>query len=252
MKREATSRVVRLTIALATASVNPATSARQGEGEIRLQPRGVLSARGVTLRELIDYAYQRHPFDERQVIGGPSWIDTARFDVVATARGDHWIDADGAPRRTWSMLRTLLGERFKLRVEEEKRNRSIYVLTHATKDGRLGRGIRQTSVDCGAVMRERARPPAGSWGPPCGMKRPPNRLFANTVTMPTLASMLSLYVDRQVVDGTGLAGRFDVQLEAIEITAAPDYRPGPSDIVVSRAAAQTIYIAVRQQLGLKL
>ena len=273
MDREAILRGVRVTVALATAaiganaqvpadsvelafasaSVKPAaSSARVGQGGIRLQRGGVLSARAVTLRELIDYAYQRYPFDEQQVVDGPSWIDTARFDVVARAPQEHWIDADGAPRRTWAMLRRLLAERFKVRVEEEKRNRSIYVLTQARSDGQLGPGIRRTNVDCGAVMRGQARPPAGGWGPPCGMKTPPNRLFANTVTMPTLASMLSWYVDREVVDGTGLAGRFDVQLEAIEIKADPDYRPGPSDIAVARAASQSIYIAVRLQLGMKL
>jgi uncharacterized protein (TIGR03435 family) len=271
--REAVLRLARLTVALATAavaanaqvpadsvelafasaSVKPAaSSARAGQGGIRLQRGGVLSATAVTLRELLDYAYQRHPFDDRQVIGGPVWLDTARFDVVARAPQDHWIDADGAPRRTWAMLRKLLTERFKLRVEEEKRNRSMYVLTQVTKDGPFGPGIRRTKVDCGAVMRGQARPPAGGWGPPCSMKRPPRRLVANTVTMPTLASLLSWHVDREVVDGTGLAGRFDVQLEATEIKAAPDYRPGPSDLALPRPAAHTIYVAVREHLGLKL
>jgi uncharacterized protein (TIGR03435 family) len=237
----------------ASASIKPAASPlRETQRGIRLQPRGVLSATAVTLRELIEYAYQQHPFDQPEVIGGPAWIDTARFDVVGRAGKEHWIDADGASRRTWAMLRTLLRERFKLRIEEDRRNRSIYLLKQVASRGQLGPGIRPTRVDCGAIMRGEARPPQGSSGPPCGVKNPPHRLFANAVTMGTLASLLSSYVDRPVVDGTGLPGRFDLQLEAIEITAGADYQPGPSDIALARHTSQTVYIAVRRQLGLKL
>jgi uncharacterized protein (TIGR03435 family) len=238
-------------LAFASASVKRASLPGNPRG-IRLQRGGTLSAMGVTLRELIEYAYQRHPFDRREVIGGPAWIDSARFDILARAAGEHWFDADGAPRKTWAMLRTLLTERFKLRVEEEKRDLPVYVLMRAGSAGQLGPMIRGTAVDCGAVMRGQARAPQGSQAPPCGTKTPPGRLFANAVSMPTLASLLSSHVDRPVIDGTGLAGRFDVQLEAGEIKAAPDYQPGPSDLALARTAAPSIFVAVRQQLGLKL
>jgi uncharacterized protein (TIGR03435 family) len=70
--------------------------------------------------------------------------------------------------------------------------------------------------------------------------------------MPALASMLSLHLERPVVDSTGLTGRFDVQLEASEIKAAPDYKPGPSDLGLPPSAGPSIFVAVREQLGLKL
>jgi hypothetical protein len=38
-----------------------------------------------TVRELVEYAYQRHAFDRREVTGGPAWIDADRFDVVVKA-----------------------------------------------------------------------------------------------------------------------------------------------------------------------
>lgn len=60
-----------------------------------------------TLRELVQYAYQRHAFDRREVTGGPAWIDADRFDVLAKPPAEHTIDADASFRQTWSMIRTL-------------------------------------------------------------------------------------------------------------------------------------------------
>jgi uncharacterized protein (TIGR03435 family) len=67
-----------------------------------------------------------------------------------------------------------------------------------------------------------------------------------------LASLLSRHLDRPVIDRTGLSERFDIELEAAEIKAAPDYQPGPSDLALPPAAGPTIFVAVREQLGLKL
>jgi uncharacterized protein (TIGR03435 family) len=237
----------------ASASVRPTTAAvPAGVRGIRLQPAAGFSATAVTLRELIEFAYRRHAFDRREVTGGPAWIDSARFDVVARAAGEHVIDADGSPRQTWAMVRALLEDRFKLRIREKSRDRPVYLLTLARHDGQLGPRLRRTEIDCGAVMRgERPQVQPGQ-GPPCGMKTPPGRLFANTVTTASIASLISSHVDRVVIDRTGLAGRFDVELEAAEIKAAPDYKPGPSDLALRPAAGPTIFVAVREQLGLKL
>ena len=240
-------------LAFASASVKPAASALpDGERGIRLQRGGVFSATGVTLRELIQYAYQRHPFDRHEVTGGPAWIDSARFDILATAPDEHWIDPDGGARKTWALLRRLLTERFQLRIDQENTDRSVYVLIPAHDTAHLGTRIQRTATDCGALMRGEAQASGTSQGPPCSRKTPPGRLFANTVSMPTLASMLASHLDRPVIDGTGMAGRFDVQLEAAEIKAASDYRPGPSDLALPPAAGPSIFVAVREQLGLKL
>ncbi len=240
--------------AFASASITPTTSAAtgSGRGRIQLQSRGALSASAVTLRQLIEYAYQRHPFDRREVTGGPAWIDSARFDVLATAADEHWIDPDGAPRKTWANLRTLLAQSFGLHVEEEPRDRPVYLLVQASSPGRLGPRIRRSGVDCGALQRGQTHASARSQSPPCSLKTPPGRLFATTVSMPALATLLSSHLDRPVIDATGLAGRFDVELEAAEIKAPPGYTPGPSDLALPPAAGPSILVAVREQLGLRL
>lgn len=225
-------------------------SGSKGPGAVRLRPGGPLTATNVTLRELIDYAYQRHAFDKREVTGGPEWVDAERFDVVAPLPGDLAVAPDGAMHETWSLVRRLLADRFALDLHEERRERPIYALM-TVADGGLGPQLRRTDIDCGIVMKE-PRPAIGPSGPPCGMKTPPGRLFANTIAMPTLATLLSQYVDRPVVDRTALSGRFDVVLEATEITAPPNYQPGPSDLALPPASGPSIFVAVREQLGLVL
>lgn len=238
--------------AFATASVRPNASGATGRGAIRLQPGGGFSATNATVRELIEYAYQRHAFDRREATGGPAWVDTDRFDVVAKAPAEHSIDADGSFRTTWSMIRTLLADRFKLRLHEENKERPVYAVTLATTAGTPGPRLHKTDIDCAEVMRvQRPRLRPGQ-GPPCSSKTPPGRLFVNTAGIATIASLLSQHVDRVVIDRTGLTGRFDIELEASEIKAAPDYKPGPSDLALPPAAGPSIFVAVREQLGLKL
>ena len=240
----------------ASASIKPNTSGTTAPGAIRPQPDGGLSATNVTLRDLIEYAFQRHAFDRREVTGGPPWIYQERFDVSAKGSGELVLDADGALRQTWGMLRALLEDRFRLKVREETRQIPVYALVVGAPAGSPGPRLRKSDIDCGAVMKGmlKGQPPAlpPGQGPPCSMKTPPGRLFANTAGMPTIASLLSRHVDRPVIDRTGLTGRFDVELEASEIKAAADYKPGRSDLALPPAAGPSIFVAVREQLGLEL
>lgn len=235
----------------ASASITPSTSGQGAPTGMRLQPGGGFSATNVTLKQLIEFAYARHPFDRREIVGGPAWVDSDRFDVTAKAASEHVVEADGATRQTWAMLASLLAERFKLTVREEPRERQVYGLLLGSPDGGLGPKLKRSDVDCGAVMRGEAKVPAGQ-GPPCGLKTPPGRLFANTFTLPAIASFLSRFLDRPVIDRTGLTGRFDVEIEAAEIKAPPDYKPGPSDIGLPPAPGTPLSTALREQLGLKL
>jgi uncharacterized protein (TIGR03435 family) len=238
--------------AFATASVKPNSSGTTGRGAMRLQPGGGFSATSATVRELIEYAYQRHAFDRREVTGGPAWMDADRFDVLAKAPAEHSIDADASFRKTWSMIQALLADRFKLKLHEESRDRPVYALMLATSDGAPGPKLQKTDIDCGAVMMGQRPTPRPGQGPPCSHKSPPGRLFVNTAGIATIASLLSQHVDRVVVDRTGLTGRFDMELEASDIKAPPDYKPGPSDLALPPAAGPSIFVAVREQLGLKL
>ncbi len=58
-----------------------------------------------------------------QIFGGPSWLRDDRFNIGATA------GQDASREQMLVMLRTLLEDRFKLKVHREMREGNVYVLT---------------------------------------------------------------------------------------------------------------------------
>jgi uncharacterized protein (TIGR03435 family) len=231
---------------LKTSTADPGTPSA-----IRFAPNGGFLATNVTLRELVAFAYQRHTFDRREVKGGPPWTDSARYNLEARVAGDHVVDANGVPQ-TWSILRTFLVERFKIKTHEEHQQRPVYRLTKAAAANALGVKMRPSPYDCSWVLSAtRPTVPPGE-APPCSIKTPPGRLFANTITMASFASLLAEHLDRDVIDATGLTGRFDIELESSDIKARADYTPGPSDLALPPAAGPPMFTALREQLGLTL
>jgi len=104
-----------------------------------LQPGGRFKATSASLVNLISIAYGNpSPLSGFQVVGGPDWIRTKRFDLVAKA------DGNPAKDRFPLMLRTLLAERFNLRVRSEMRERETFDLVMARIDRRLGPRLRPT------------------------------------------------------------------------------------------------------------
>jgi len=92
-----------------------------------------------TLMNLINVAFQRNAFDQREVIGGPDWIAKDRFDVVVQARaGVALNDPDGFPAGVFAMVRAVLEERFGLVAHNETRERPVYALTLARAAERGG------------------------------------------------------------------------------------------------------------------
>ena len=208
-------------------------------------------------------AYGRRAFDVREILGGPSWIDSDRFDIVAKVDGDlralYLPDGKGSPGLAYLMLRTLLAERFKLVLHTETRDVPIYALVLARSDGRLGSKLVRSEIDCDKALAEQAdallktgrlpAPPAGQ-GPPCSIGGPPGKFTGNDVTMQMFADALTSSVNRNnlasspvnrvVVDQTGLQGYFDVSLE---------WTP---DELSADSGGGSIFTALQEQLGLKL
>jgi uncharacterized protein (TIGR03435 family) len=86
-----------------------------------------------------------------QIVGGPSWMDTDWFDVLANmAPGTTSTDMQ-------AMVRSLLADRFKLRVHREMRELPVYALVLARPDGRLGPQLEHLSVDCDALRAARLK-----------------------------------------------------------------------------------------------
>jgi hypothetical protein len=75
-----------------------------------------------TLRELIALAFGQpgpppQPIPNYRISGGPNWMNSDRFDVIAKA-ADNMTGSTGA-RTKQLMLRTLLAQRFKLSLHNE-------------------------------------------------------------------------------------------------------------------------------------
>jgi uncharacterized protein (TIGR03435 family) len=67
-----------------------------------------------------------------QVLGGPGWIDSDHYDIVAKAEGNTPVATLYGP-----MLRALLEDRFKLKVHRETREVPVYLLAVAKSGAKL-------------------------------------------------------------------------------------------------------------------
>ena len=220
----------------------------------RISP-GRVEIFNTTLKGLIRMAYSRFAFDTREIVGGPSWIDSERFDLVATMNRPPQVDSSGLPTGLVAMLRALVEDRFRLRAHNERREGDVYALTFARGDRRTGAGLRNVPDACAVAMKESigSSPPLPRSGPPpCSFGGPPGKLVGTGVTMAMFSNVLSGNVGRPVVDRTELAGSYDIELNFNPASAAqapPGAPPGPSAIDDTKPA---IFTALQEQLGLKL
>ena len=202
------------------------------------RPTG-FSAINVTLLMLVQQAYGH----DAEVVGGPDWVRSNRFDVNATAGKEITRD------ESLAMLRTLLAERFTLVVAMEQRMRDAYTLRLARSDGRVGPDLRKAADDC----FEKREPDAlkRALAAAASMPRPSNgaRPYYGTTCAPlaSVVGVLEKVLAATVVDETGLAGRWDIAiaqnggLESKAVQGVNGIEERPS-----------IFIVAEEQLGLKI
>jgi uncharacterized protein (TIGR03435 family) len=217
-----------------------------GEQGFLLPQGSQLNAQNYRLRQLIQYAYRVQPFE---LVGGPDWLDSARFDIIAKAPFEPKRAPVGAPPGEMEqMVQTLLTERFSLRVHRETREMPVYALVLARRDGQIGPRLRREADVCTVLRNAMARgekpadmPPRADGRPACGMMGGGGRFFAGGITLAMLASVLSREAARMVVDRTGLSGFFEAEIEfaADALTNAASERP-------------SLFTALEEQLGLRL
>jgi uncharacterized protein (TIGR03435 family) len=237
---------------VASVKQNTSGSGQRGAG---FQPGGRFTARNMTLRGLVAAAYGTPPLPAYRVVGGPSWIDSDRFDVDARVSID-LTDLAGKPGwspRGQSMLRTLLAERFRLVARREERELPSYALVRARSDGRLGSQI-VVSPECNqSSPSETARTAADAVA--CGGFRftPPESVSGRHLTMDEIARFIMLNaVDRPVVNKTDLTGHFNIELAYTRGLPVPEPQAAPGERQPAAFTGTSIFTAVQEQLGLKL
>jgi uncharacterized protein (TIGR03435 family) len=88
-------------------------------------------------------------------------------------------------------------------------------------------------------------------GPPCSPGLGISGFEGSAMTIPELTVFLSKWLDRAVSDRTGLTGSFDVEL-GFSPEGLTGIAPGPPGVERPPNDNPSIFIAVEEQLGLKL
>jgi len=148
---------------------------------------GRVTANNVSLRELIAFAYAI-PTGRDYELSGPSWLETAKFDLSAT------FPAESSRDRVREMLRTLLGERFHLKTHAETRQLDSYALIVPKTGPKLS-------------VKSRGNDEAFVFGK--------DHVTFRAFSLAGLADRLSgpvFKLDRPVVDMTGIKGSYDFSL----------------------------------------
>ena len=203
------------------ATVKPAAPSPDGHTHIVYPPDGGFSAINITLTALMEWAYA---VPARQILDGPAWMGSTRFDIQA--KSDEETDgrirkASGEQGRDIKrgMVRALLEDRFGMKVHPETRVLPAYDLVMAKGGAKL--------------------PVTKSDGKTIGTGR--TYFHGTGLTMTLIAEQLSQIAGRVVVDKTGLSERYDVKLDWT-----------PDSALAEEDSAPPLFTAIQEQLGLKL
>jgi uncharacterized protein (TIGR03435 family) len=214
--------------AFEVATIKPVEHDAKSGRYIKMQGNNRFIEKDYTLKLMIAAAYD---LNSRAISGGPSWLESDHYDIVAVTPGDVRPTHD----EQMAMLRNLLADRFSLTFHREQKEFSIYELGLAKGGPRL-------------------KPSAAAPDDPPQLISTvyPQRIVlpARNATMSDFVSLLQRAVlDRPVVDKTGLSGRYDFDLEW-----APDETQFGGEVPVAPGDAPSapLFSAVQQQLGLRL
>jgi uncharacterized protein (TIGR03435 family) len=203
------------------------------------------NATNVTVKDLLRAAYGIEGFQlSDQIVGGPDWIETDRFDVAGR------VDLNGGPvppSRLLEMLKTLLAQRFNASVRPEVRERPVYALVVSNPRGPQGPRLKVSTLNCDDFFAGRPMNPAAREA--CQLRVRPGQIIGAT-TMANLARNLSPVVERIVIDKTGVSGLFELELTwvADSAIAQPDAAV-PTNPVLDGVS---IFTALQEQAGLRL
>jgi uncharacterized protein (TIGR03435 family) len=188
--------------------------------------------------------------DTTKVRGGPDWVHSqhTKFAVEATAPG-----ASERNVLLGSMLRTLLEERFHLKIHRDTEEMPMFNMVVAKS------GLKLKPMQPGDCDADRDQPfDANRSKPLCGSLtmrgRGPNTVWTwGGFKLEALASRLSGALGRHVVDQTGVSDEFIIRLEFHPDENTPEIKISDERAAdTSAPEAASIFTALEQQVGVRL
>ena len=178
-----------------------------------------LTINGQSLEVLVEMAYGLREYQ----YSGPRWMHLARYDILGTT---------GSPQprsAQLQMLRTLLEERFALKLHHESKNMPVYFLVAGKNGPKLTKLSDKTPIPFDMYYNISASPtPSGATE------------FRAAGSIGLLCDFLTRVAGRPVLDRTGIPGSFDLRL----LCAVEGY-PGED-------SSPSVFAAIQSQMGLKL
>jgi len=208
------------------ASIKPS---KEDDRRIQFQflPGGRFNLKNIPARLLIQQAFNVRDF---QVTGGPSWMGSDRYDIVAKAEGD-----DNVPmEQVRVMLQSLLVDRFQLAFHRESKELPVYALVI----GKNGPKFKESKGD----NQQQRRVMMGR-----------GKISGESMSLDMFVTQLGNQLGRTVIDKTGLKGNYEINLEwtpdQAQMFGGGD---GGGDSHPASDTGPTIFTALQEQLGLKL
>ncbi len=200
------------------ATIKAADPAAQSQG-FHMRGRRIF-VENERLSDIVSVAYAVH---RAQIVDAPAWFDHDRYDIEGVP------DVAGYPdlRQMQGMLRKLLEERFQMKLRRDRRELPVYAIAVA----KGGAKIRKSASDPNSLPDQTGY----------GQNGQQVVKFTN-VAMSDVVLEMQGFLERPVVDTTGLQGRFDFTL-----TWTPSSAPASGE-----TAAPGIFTAMQEQLGLRL
>jgi uncharacterized protein (TIGR03435 family) len=191
---------------------------------------------GATMLDLIARAYG---IDAEKVLGGPSWLELNRYDMVALA------PAKSTPEALNRMMQSMLADRFQLVIARENRDLPAYRLTAGKHQG-LKEADPSGEPECKSAVLSTSKPSDDPGGRPLTMYE--LEITCKSMTMERFASEIRTLPfqtlplrTRPIQDRTGLPGPWNFVLKYSQMQSGA---PSPASV--------TLFDALDKQLGLKL
>lgn len=195
---------------------------------------------------LLSQAYEIRPYQ----LAAPDWVTSDTYDVAVkippgTTRAEFRV-----------MLQHLLAERFKMTVHREPREIPVYQLVVAKS------GIRMADTSAGLAPEapgtqaefDRDGYPNVQGGTGFLVRNGRGKMQFRQQTMANVANALTGWVDRPVIDATGLTGKYALTLAWIPESRVTSTAPAPAGPIPQASVPEgpNIFQAVQDQLGLRL